>query len=313
MARQIGPETAIKLAQVWDKSRSMPHAFELAGVETKNKRNQQKYRRQAEEILGYRLPSKSECQHKPPLAELIHLDHEYTIVIFSDAHFWPDETSEAFWILLDILKDVQPEFVINGGDAFDGATISRHPAIGWEVRPTLADEYEAVKTHLEMIKEASGDASLYWVEGNHDKRFENFLVSKAAQLQDMPGSTLEGLFPDWTMCDSLFANDVIHIKHRWHSGVHAAYNNTLKCGKSIATGHTHRLTCREWTDLNGTRYGIECGTLANPYGPQFRYTEDNCVDWRMGFVILTLDSNGIHPELVEVKNGQARFRGRVYK
>jgi hypothetical protein len=307
----ISYETANKLASVWPSASNLREAFEKIGIKS-DIRNLYKYRRQAEEMLGIRLPTLTKGNYQPRTAERYDLDHEYTIAIFSDAHFWPFETTDAFYIFLEIIQEIQPEVVLNNGDSLDGATISRHPANGWENPPSLVDELDANREHLELVKEAAGEADLYWCEGNHDKRFEMFLAKQAPQFRDMPGTTLKGLFPDWKICDSVFFNDLLQVKHRWHNGVHAAYNNTLKSGKSMATGHTHRLTCREYTDLNGTRYGIECGTLADIYGPQFSYTENNPVQWQQGFPVLTIDKNGLHVELVQVINGKARFRGKVY-
>lgn len=314
MPNSISYETANRIAQVWGQATSVPHAIELAGLSTRNVRQCYRYRRQAEEMLGISLPppNPENRAYTPRTAERYQLDHEYTIVPFSDAHFWPRETSPAFYILLQIIEEIQPEVIINGGDSFDGATISRHPPIGWENPPTLIEELETNKEHLCMIAEASPESDLFWVEGNHDKRFEAYLSKQAPQFRDMPGSTLDQLFPDWKINNSVFFNENLMIKHRWHGGVHTAYNNVLKAGRSIATGHTHRLTCREFTDLNGTRYGIEMGTLADIYGPQFKYTEDNPVNWQQGFPVLTIDKHGLHVELVQVVEGRARFRGKIY-
>jgi len=312
MPRIISYETANKIAAVWDRCNSKKEACHLAGVTTNDPANLRRYIRATEDMLGIKLKPHSTNPYQPPTAERYDLDHEYTIADFSDAHFWPNETSPAFYIFLQIIEELQPEVIINNGDSFDGASISRHPALGWEEPPTLREELDANREHLSMIIDYSKDADHYWVEGNHDKRFAMFLAKNAPQFRDMPGTSLNVLFPDWVICDSIFFNDTMQVKHRWHGGVHTAYNNVLKAGKSIATGHTHRLTVREWTDLNGTRYGIECGTLANIYGPQFKYTEENPVNWQNGFVIITIDKYGVHPELVQVIDNRARFRGKVY-
>ena len=112
----------------------------------------------------------------------------------------------------------------------------------------------------------------------------------------------------------MWVNADVVIKHRWKGGIHATRNNTLNSGKTIVTGHLHSLKVTPFTDYNGTRWGVDTGTLADPYGPQFTdYTEDGCVDWRSGFVVLNF-RNGelLRPQECEVRReGVVEFRGEL--
>ena len=47
-----------------------------------------------------------------------------SVVVFSDAHFMPNETSTAFNALIKVIKKVRPQIVIANGDILDGGTIS---------------------------------------------------------------------------------------------------------------------------------------------------------------------------------------------
>jgi hypothetical protein len=272
------------------------------------------YRQLAEERLSINLPrfGHNPQQSIPRTTGIIEQDNPFTIIIFSDAHFWPDHLSPSYWILLQVLADIEPDIVVDCGDSFDGASISRHPSTTWHNYPSLTEEYTACKDALDGIMDAAGDARLLRVIGNHDTRFESYLTQNAPAVAGMPGTTISELFPDWEHKYSFLINDTLYIKHRWHGGTHAAYNNTVKCGKSIVTGHLHKLVVRPYTDLNGTRYGIEAGTIAD-IGDQFAYTEDNPLDWQQGFVVLTVSGSDVYPELVEVKGRQAYFRGKRYQ
>ncbi len=53
-----------------------------------------------------------------------------TVIVFSDAHFWPGIRTTAFKGLLWAIREFKPKAIINNGDAFDGASISRYPRIG---------------------------------------------------------------------------------------------------------------------------------------------------------------------------------------
>jgi molybdopterin synthase catalytic subunit len=59
-----------------------------------------------------------------------------TVIVFSDAHFNGKRTT-AFKALLWLIDELKPKVVINNGDAFDGASISRHPVSGWENTPSV--------------------------------------------------------------------------------------------------------------------------------------------------------------------------------
>jgi hypothetical protein len=126
----------------------------------------------------------------------------------------------------------------------------------------------------------------------------------------MEFSDLFSYFPGWHTGWRVDINNSVVVKHRWHNGQHATYNNTLKSGRSIVTGHLHKLMVTPWTDYNGRRYGVDTGTLAEPGGDQFVYVEENPVNWCSGFAVLTF-KNGmlLPPELCEVINGVAYFRG----
>ena len=128
--------------------------------------------------------------------------------------------------------------------------------------------------------------------------------------------TLSDHLPKWTACWSIFINKENVIKHRWHNGIHAVYNNILKSGiKSFWTGHLHSLKVTPWTDYTGSRYGVDTGTLADPYGPQFGYMEDNPRNWRAGFAVGTIkDGKLMPPELCEViDENHVWFRGEKIK
>jgi hypothetical protein len=69
----------------------------------------------------------------------------------------------------------------------------------------------------------------------------------------------------------------------------------------MVTGHLHSSKVTPYTDYNGTRYGVDTGCLADPYGPQFEYTEDNPRNWRSGFAVLRFhEGKLLQPQLVIV-------------
>ena len=235
------------------------------------------------------------------------------IVIFSDAHYWPGYISTAHRALIQVIKTEKPAIVVCNGDAFDGAQISRFGRNQWSKAPTVVEELKAVKERLGEVEKAAKGAKLFWPFGNHDSRFETALSNKVSEFEGVEGFHLKDHFPLWTPCWSLFINDDIVIKHRIRGGVHATRNNTLAAGRTTVTGHLHQLKVTPFADYNGNRYGIDCGTLADPYGPQFQYAEDNPQDWRSGFIVLSIrDGSLLHPLIAQVRSDrEVEYKGEI--
>jgi hypothetical protein len=234
------------------------------------------------------------------------------VLIGSDAHYWPGEASTAHRALVKFCNDLTPAAVIMNGDAFDGASISRFPPIGWESAPTVAEEVGAVQRRLRELTNATPDAAHIWTLGNHDGRFETRLATVAPEFAAVEGVHLRDHFPDWTPSWSVWINDEVVVKHRFKGGIHATHNNAMWSGKTMVTGHLHSLKCTPFTDYNGTRWGIDTGTLADPDGKQFTdYSEDAPKNHRSGFIVLTFkDGELMDPEMVRVwDETQVCFRG----
>ena len=236
------------------------------------------------------------------------------ILVGSDAHYWPNIATTAHRAFVAFIASMIPLAVVMNGDVFDGASISRHAPIAWEDRPSVADEVDACKVRLGEIETAAKTAKLFFLLGNHDARFESRLATVAPEYIRVEGVRLKDHFPKWLPSWSLLVNDNVMIKHRFKGGIHATHNNTLWAGITMVTGHLHSLKVTPLSDYKSTRWGVDTGTLADTYGPQFRdYLEDNPRNWRSGFVVLTFkDGKLLWPELVHViEPGIVEFRGET--
>jgi hypothetical protein len=242
-----------------------------------------------------------------------------TVIVFSDAHFWPSIHTTAFKGLLWAIKEFQPVAVIANGDIFDGASISRYPRIGWDSTPSVIQELKACEIAMGEIedtaKKARHNMQLIWTLGNHDARFENRLAANAPQYEFVKGFSLKDHFPAWHPCWACWPVESTIVKHRWKGGVHATHNNTVNSGVNIVTGHLHSLKVTPFDDYHGTRYGVDTGTLADTDGPQFEnYLELSPTNWRSGFAVLTFHNGRLlWPELVaKYAENQIQFRGKIY-
>jgi hypothetical protein len=235
------------------------------------------------------------------------------IAVGSDAHVWRKELTTAQRAFVAFHKNYQPDYSVLNGDIFDGASISRHPRIGWNNVPDLKEEFEACRHFTDAVYDAAPNAAHVYLYGNHCQRLDNMLANQMPQLQGLPGMSLAELFPKWEFGISLFINKELQIIHKWKGGEYAVANNTKGAGVSYVTGHLHSQKVIPFTDMRGTRWGVDAGCLAATAGEQFDYTMDTPVNWVSGFAVLTI-RNGIlfPPELcsvVDEQRGTVWFRG----
>lgn len=279
-------------------------------------RNVYRRRRVLEERLGVTIttPDSRSNRVAPDHPEKIdiELDTGY-IFIGSDSHYWPDEITAAHRAFIKLAKKLKPAVVIKNGDELDGATISRFPKSDWFTPPSLVHELECVRDRLCEITKVTPNARHIWCVGNHDMRYESRIANELPEYAKINGTRLRDHFPEWRHCILAEINDSVIVKHRFKGGIHARHNNTMWAGRTIVCGHLHRLGVSPFTDYNGTRYGIEVGTMADTWGDQFRYLEMNPRNWQSGFAILSFhEGQHIDTELVKVLDkDRVVFRGQV--
>jgi hypothetical protein len=241
---------------------------------------------------------------------------EGMVFVFSDSHLIPGYRTTAHRALLEMLPVYKPAAVIDNGDLMDFPYIARHQRIGHDKSPMVAKEIEWAKRVLDEIKGKAPGALTRRNQGNHDMRFDGIISNSLWQMDKVPGTALADHFPSWPVAWATKINGLeLVVKHRWKSGLHGPFNNALWAGCSFATGHDHNQRVYNITDLHGDRYGVDVGTMASIYGPQFRYAEANPRNWRSGFSVFTF-RNGklLPPELLTVLDEQAGtvyFRGQV--
>jgi hypothetical protein len=238
------------------------------------------------------------------------------VLVGSDSHYWPGVVSTAHRAFVEMAKDRKPKIIIKNGDEADFPTISRHAPIAWETRPKPAEEIDNLKAMLSEIEKVSPKSRRIWPLGNHDSRFETRLATMVPEYANIHGVHLKDNFPHWEPCWATFINKDVVVKHRFKGGMHATHNNTLYAGRTIVTGHLHALQDKPLSDYNGTRWGVDTGTMADPYGPQFyNYTELNPLNWRSGFYLLTFVNGVLYwPEKIWVCGPDTiEFRGKRHR
>ena len=314
------PKPAIsdqEFLDLWNKLGSATEVSKAANIDL---RSVHRRRKRIEEKYDVNLASSASNQLKiifsnNGIRTNVELDNG-VVLVASDCHYWPGIISTAHRAFVKIIKQLKPQMVIMNGDVFDGASISRHPVSGWQSLPSVKQELEACQDRLKEVEKAAKGAALHWTWGNHDMRFNARLAAQVGDTwRGVEGMNLTDHFPMWKFSTSIMVNDHTMIKHRYHNGIHAVYNNTMKAGISVVTGHLHSLKVTPWSDYRGDRYGVDTGTLCDVSGDQFEYSEDNPKNHRSGFAVLTfVDGRLLPPELCQVwDDDHVVFRGELIK
>lgn len=243
------------------------------------------------------------------------------VLVSGDQHFWPNHVPVMHRAYCYLAKKLKPYATIWNGDAFDGASISRFPSIGWEAKPSVQKELEAVMDRSLEVMKAAPNAKRVWTAGNHDLRFESRLAAVASEYRNVKGIHLKDHFPEWTpawFCTINGGKDShTEVRHREKGGVHAGFNNTKESGINIVTGHDHRADVVPYDDRRGRRYGVRHGMGADSCrDPQFvNYVEGRKINWQSGVAVLTYRNGSLLCPELALKHGDDsfEFRGEIIR
>jgi hypothetical protein len=207
---------------------------------------------------------------------------------------------------------------MTNGDSLDFASISRWPLVEWCEQPDVKEEIQAATASKNLIEKACGpDVPKFWPLGNHDTRLSTYIAAHADRLRGLKGIRLQDCFPNWRICWSVEVNggigNTVLVKHNFKGGVHAPRNNVVNAGCHMITSHLHSAKVTPVTFYKKTYYGVDTGCLADVYGPQFEYCQNNPRDWRSAFVVLTFIAGRLmQPELcLKVDDNNVEFRSEI--
>jgi len=242
------------------------------------------------------------------------------ILVSGDLHFRPKyQVPTMHRAMLYLAKKLKPYAIVWNGDVADFPQISRHPSIGWEGYPTVAEEIECIGDRSAELMKAAPAAKRIWNLGNHCLRMESRIANTLPEMRNMKGVHLKDHFPEWVPSWFVTVNEHTkshtEIRHREKGGVHASYNNTKESGVTLVTGHDHRADVVPYIDRRGIRYGVRHGMGADsPRDPQFvHYLEGKQTNWQSGIAVLTY-RNGelLMPELALRRSDNSfQFRGEI--
>lgn len=186
------------------------------------------------------------------------------ILLISDLHI-PYHDIEAITIALDYGKKEKINTIFVNGDLIDFHGVSRFDKD--PRKRSVKQEFEAAKQFLVELRKAFPTASIYWLKGNHDLRWEHFLEQKVKEIWDDPYFYLEERLQLNEQKIHLLDDKVLvkagklSITHGHHIfkgifvPVSPARGAFLRSKQSVIVGHLHRASFHPETDLDGNVIG----------------------------------------------------------
>lgn len=228
--------------------------------------------------------------------------------------------------ILRIAEYHQPDQVVQIGDGIDFPQVSQwSKGTAGEYAETLQEHVDGYVTSvLEPLRESCPQASILWLEGNHDLRLKDFVRKYAAPLRPLRVLEPESLFNlnelsiEYARGPHRIATNTYAV-HGHESGGYAASPSawdtkfTKRYGSdvNVVFGHTHQpFIIHRGHGFNGKlkpRFTMNVGSIMDV--TQVTYVKDGSMSWVPSFGWLEDDGKRVWPELVTFVDRLGYFKG----
>jgi hypothetical protein len=226
-------------------------------------------------------------------------------VIIPDSHGCYIDEAAAAAMIADI-KVLKPRSIILLGDHLDcGGFLAQHHTIGYvaEASYTFEDDCNATNQFLDVIQSAAKGAAVEYLEGNHERRIEKYIVTAVASKRpeakllrdnfstkvvlhlEKRGINLysQGVFYEGLRIPATIRRDGCYFTHGEFTSKNAAAQHLAKYNGNIWNGHTHRSdSATKRTVKDGVIGAWNPGCLCR-LQPLWMHT--NLTDWSHGYGI----------------------------
>jgi len=220
------------------------------------------------------------------------------ILVFSDVHI-PYHDVEALTVMINYAKDRDITAVLINGDMWDFHQLSyflKDPR-----KRRTRGELDIGRAFLRTLREVFPTQKIYLKLGNHEERWEKYLMSKAPELYDTELFELSDLLRTYDLGIEVISEKRIikagklSILHGHEIGmkginVNPARTTFLKTHASTLVGHLHRTSEHTEPDLDGdviTCWSAGCMCDLHP-----QYAPIN--KWNHGFATVRVDEGGYY-------------------
>ena len=240
----------------------------------------------------YQLPESDETVYEPFIIKGFN-----KVGILSDVHL-PYHNIEALTCAIKYLKNEKVDAVLLNGDTLDCHQLSRF--VKDPKKRDFKYELDTLKTFINVL-EKQLDCKIFFKVGNHEARYEKFLLEKAHELIGVEEFSFENIIKARANgIEMISSNRYMKLNelngihgHEYIGGISAPVNVArglyLRGKVSAFQGHNHSTSEHSETDMNGkitTTWSIGCLSELHPaYMPLNK--------WNWGCAMVELDKNGI--------------------
>lgn len=254
----------------------------------------------------YKLPASDETEFLP-----YEFKGHKRIAIFSDIHV-PYHSIDCITAAIDFCKKEKPDALLLNGDTIDCHQLSRY--VKDPKKRNFALELDTFKALFDVF-ERELKCKIYFKLGNHEVRYEHFLLQKACELIGVEEFEFNNIIKARAKGIEIIKdkqpmklNNLWGLHgHEYVGGISAPVNPArglfLKAKVSTFQGHNHQTSEHTEPTLTGkmvTTWSLGCMSELHPaYMPLNK--------WNHGFGIVDLDDNG---EDFEFRNKRV-FKGKI--
>jgi predicted phosphodiesterase len=245
----------------------------------------------AENYNEFKLPDSDAEDYDP-----FYITGENKTLLFSDLHL-PYHDVNALNVMLRYAQDREYTSIILNGDIWDFHQLSyfvKDPRAR-----NMKFELDTGKAFLRRLRELFPTQKIYYKIGNHEERWEKYLMTKAPELFSTEMFHLQDLFPFYDLGIEVISDQRIiklgklNVLHGHELKMNAINVNPartvfLKTYESTIVGHSHRTSEHTEPDLSGDI--ITCWSVGCMSGLHPAYARIN--KYNHGFASIRIDSDG---------------------
>jgi predicted phosphodiesterase len=232
--------------------------------------------------------------------------------------------AKAFLTDLELIK---PSEIVMLGDHVDcGGFLAQHHTLGYVAQAdySFVDDVTAANIFLDEIQAKAGGASIDYLEGNHERRIESWIVTQTlGKKKDAEflkscfsiTSTLnlekrglrlieQGKFYDKVQLPATIRKGNCYFTHGSSTAKHAASVHLNRFGGNVVFGHTHRRDSYFSKTVKEGSLGAWNPGCLSELQPLWQHT--NPTDWSHGYGLQMVRSNGDFLHInVPIVNGKS--------
>ena len=250
----------------------------------------------------YKLPDSDETTYEPYRIQA------KRVLVLSDIHI-PYHSIDALSAAFDYAKDEKPDAILLNGDTIDFHGLSRF--VKDPKARSFAYELSAFRRFFEVVSEIF-QCRIYFKLGNHEERYNHFLMMKAAELEGVEEFSLENIIKARAEGIEVIGDkriiklgdlNVVH-GHEFGGSIFSPVNIArglfLRGKVSALQGHNHQTSEHTETNMNRditTTWSTGCLCELHP-----AYLPIN--KWNHGFTIVDIDGNDFHVRNKRIDKGK---------